>query len=200
MKRLFDLVVASVALIVLSPLLLIVAVLVRVMLGGPVLFRHKRPGLNAKPFELIKFRTMTTAKGADGKLLPDGQRQTRFGRFLRSSSLDELPELLNVVRGEMSLVGPRPLIMAYLPLYKPHEARRHEVVPGITGLAQVRGRKAISWPEIFVLDVKYVDERTFGMDLRILALTVWKVLRREGIGAEGRALMPGYSGYDDSLT
>jgi sugar transferase EpsL len=200
MKRLFDVVVAVVALIVLSPLLVVVGIAVRITMGGPVLFRHQRPGLHGKPFQLIKFRTMKNTRGADGKMLPDEQRQTGFGRFLRATSIDELPELLNVLRGEMSLVGPRPLLMAYLPLYSAEEARRHDVVPGITGLAQVSGRNALSWPEKFKLDVRYVDTHTFWMDLKILAITVWRVFRRDGISSEGSALMPGYSGYDDSLT
>ena len=191
MKRLFDFVVASIALIVLSPLLAVISLAVKVTLGSPVFFRQTRPGMRGRPFPLIKFRTMKNARDPDGKMLPDEQRKTRFGMFLRATSLDELPELVNVIRGEMSLVGPRPLLMAYLPLYSAEEARRHDVRPGITGLAQVSGRNALSWPEKFKLDVQYVDEHTFWMDLRILVLTAWKVVRREGIGAEGSEPMRG---------
>jgi len=200
MKRAFDIVASAGALIVLSPLFVGLAVLVRLWLGGPVLFRHMRPGLNARVFPLIKFRTMTNARGADGKLLPDAQRLTPFGRFLRSTSLDELPEFINVLRGDMSLVGPRPLLQAYLLLYSPEEARRHEVRPGITGLAQVSGRNALTWQEKFKLDVWYVDNQSFWLDLKILLLTAWKVVRRDGITTEGEKLMPGYSGHDDSLS
>lgn len=193
-KRLFDLVVASAALVVLSPLLIACAALVAILLGRPVLFRQERPGLHGRPFDLVKFRTMTDARDSDGRLLPDASRLTAFGRFLRSTSLDELPELWNVVEGKMSLVGPRPLLMEYLPLYSPRQARRHEVRPGVTGWAQVNGRNALSWEEKFALDVWYVDNRSFVLDLRILGLTVVRVFRRQGVSAQGEATMPRFKG------
>ena len=198
MKRCFDFTVSLLLLSVLAPILLLVALLVRRRLGSPVLFRQTRPGLGARPFELLKFRTMTDGRGPDGEWLPDAERLTRFGRFLRSSSLDELPSLLNVLRGEMSLVGPRPLLMQYLPLYNAFQARRHEVRPGITGWAQVNGRNALSWDEKFARDVWYVDHRSFLLDLRILLLTVMKVVRRDGISAAGDATMPGFRGNPPS--
>lgn len=194
LKRLMDIVLASAALVVLSPILLLLFVLVRMKIGRPAFFRQVRPGLHSRPFTMIKFRTMTDARDVHGDLLPDAQRLTRFGRWLRASSLDELPELLNVVAGQMSLVGPRPLLMSYLPLYSPEQARRHEVRPGITGWAQVSGRNAISWEEKFRLDVDYVDRRSLGLDLHILWLTVAKVVRRDGIAAEGEATMPAFTG------
>ena len=194
MKRLFDIVVASLALLLLALPLLVLAWLIRSKLGKPVLFRQVRPGLQGRPFTMVKFRTMTDDRGPDGALLPDAQRLTPFGRFLRSSSLDELPELWNVLRGEMSLVGPRPLLMEYLSLYSPEQARRHEVRPGITGWAQVNGRNAISWADKFSLDVWYVDHRRLWLDLRILWLTVRKVLVRDGINAAGEATMPKFEG------
>ena len=194
MKRLFDFAVALVALAVLAVPLLVLAVAVRARLGSPVLFTQVRPGLHGRPFRMIKFRTMTDARGADGELLPDAQRLPAFGRLLRSTSLDELPELWNVLRGEMSLVGPRPLLMEYLPLYTPEQARRHEVRPGITGWAQVNGRNALSWEDRFRLDVWYVDNRSLWLDLRILWLTVRKVLVREGISAQGEATMSKFTG------
>lgn len=193
-KRSFDVAASGLGLLLLSPLLGAVALLVRLRLGRPVLFRQRRPGLHGKPFMMYKFRTMTDDRDAEGGLLPDGERLTPFGRFLRSTSLDELPELFNVLKGEMSLVGPRPLLMAYLDRYTPHQARRHEVRPGITGWAQINGRNAISWEEKFDLDVWYVNNGTFLLDLRILALTVAKVLRREGISGEGQATMSEFSG------
>lgn len=194
MKRLFDIVASSIALLLFGiPLLLLVA-LVRVKLGGPVFFRQRRPGLNGRPFEVIKLRTMTDARGADGQLLSDAQRLTPFGRFLRASSMDELPELWNVLKGEMSLVGPRPLLMEYLPLYSTEQARRHRVRPGITGWAQVNGRNALSWEEKFKLDVWYVDNRKLWLDIKILWLTVRKVLVRDGISAAGEATMPRFTG------
>ncbi len=193
-KRCFDLVVTIPALIVLLPLLLIVACAVRVLLGGPVLFRQVRPGLLGAPFELIKFRTMTDARGADGQLLPDAARLTGFGRFLRSTSLDELPELWNIVRGDMSLVGPRPLLVQYLPLYDAVQARRHEVRPGLTGWAQINGRNALSWDEKFAADVWYVDNRSLWLDIRILFRTVLAVVTRQGISAEGEATMAPFEG------
>ncbi|WP_324261815.1 sugar transferase [Altererythrobacter sp. H2] len=194
MKRLFDLVLAGVLLVVLAPVLLGTAVLVRVKLGSPVLFRQQRPGMHGKPFEILKFRTMTDARGPDGSLLPDAERLTRFGRFLRASSLDELPELINILRGEMSFVGPRPLLMEYLPLYAPEQARRHEVRPGVTGWAQVNGRNAISWEQKFAFDIDYVERRSMALDLKILAMTALKVLQRDGISAAGEATMPRFEG------
>jgi len=194
MKRLFDLLISALGLLVLALPLLTLAWLVRRKLGSPVLFAQVRPGLHGKPFRMVKFRTMTNVCDASGALLPDAQRLTSFGRFLRASSLDELPELLNVLRGEMSLVGPRPLLMEYLPLYSPEQARRHEVRPGITGWAQVNGRNAISWPDKFVLDVWYVDNRSMWLDVRILWLTVRKVLVRDGVSAVGEATMPKFEG------
>ncbi|MFN3597237.1 MAG: sugar transferase [Rubricoccaceae bacterium] len=194
MKRLFDIVCAALGLLVLAPVLGAVALAVRVKLGSPVLFRQTRPGLSGRPFEMVKFRTMTDARDAQGRLLPDAERLTAFGRFLRSTSLDELPELWNVLRGEMSLVGPRPLLMQYLERYSPEQARRHEVRPGITGWAQVNGRNALSWEEKFALDVWYVDHQSFALDLRILWMTVRKVLAREGISAESSATMPEFTG------
>lgn len=194
MKRAFDVVVALVAAILFLPILAIVAILVAVTMGRPVLFRQQRPGLRGKPFRLVKFRTMRELVRRDGTPLPDGQRLTGFGRFLRASSLDELPELWNVLRGDMSLVGPRPLLMEYLPLYNAEQARRHEVRPGMTGLAQVSGRNAISWEEKFALDVKYVDERSLWLDLKIIALTVSRVLSRSGISQEGHVTSEPFTG------
>lgn len=194
MKRLFDVVVALVSLVLLAPLLVAIAALVRVWLGSPVLFRQVRPGRHGVPFAILKFRTMTDGRAADGSLLPDAERLTPFGRFLRASSLDELPELINILRGEMSFVGPRPLLMDYLPLYSPEQARRHEVRPGITGWAQINGRNAISWEQKFAYDVEYVDRQSMLFDLRILMLTALKVVRREGISADGEATMPRFTG------
>ncbi len=193
-KRIMDILVASAALMLLAPPLLLLSVLVRISFGSPVLFRQVRPGLHGRPFEMVKFRTMTDERGADGALLPDAIRLTPFGRFLRATSLDELPELWNVIKGEMSLVGPRPLLMEYLPLYTPEQARRHEVRPGITGWAQVNGRNAISWQDKFELDVWYVDRRSLWLDVRILWLTVRKVLLRDGISAAGEATMSKFEG------
>ena len=193
-KRLFDLVSASVALVLLSPLILVLSLLIRWRLGSPVLFRQTRPGLNGQPFTMLKFRTMTDRRDSNGRLLPDAERLTPFGAFLRSASLDELPGLWNVLRGEMSLVGPRPLLMAYLDLYTPEQARRHEVQPGLTGWAQVNGRNALSWEERFKLDIWYVDNRSLALDMRILWMTVWKVFRREGISAPGEATMAEFTG------
>jgi lipopolysaccharide/colanic/teichoic acid biosynthesis glycosyltransferase len=194
MKRLFDLLVSLVGLLVLALPLLVLSFLVLHKLGGPVLFRQVRPGLHGRPFMMVKFRTMTDERGPDGELLPDALRLNAFGRFLRASSLDELPELWNVLRGEMSLVGPRPLLMEYLPLYSSEQARRHEVRPGITGWAQINGRNALSWDERFRLDVWYVDHRSFWLDLKVLWLTVRKVVVREGISAHGDATMPRFTG------
>jgi lipopolysaccharide/colanic/teichoic acid biosynthesis glycosyltransferase len=196
MKRFFDLLVALLALLVLSLPLLVLAWWIRSKLGSPVLFRQVRPGLNGKPFTMVKFRTMSDERGADGALLPDAQRLKPVGLFLRASSLDELPELWNVLRGDMSLVGPRPLLMEYLPLYSPEQARRHELRPGITGWAQVNGRNAISWQEKFALDVWYVDNKSLWLDIKILWLTTRKVLVREGVSAAGEATMSKFTGSD----
>jgi len=194
MKRLFDVSATLLAFVLFWPLLLCIAVLARVTLGKPVLFRQQRPGLHGKPFMMYKFRTMLDARDKQGNLQPDDLRLTRFGRFLRSTSLDELPELYNVVKGEMSLVGPRPLLMEYLPLYTSEQSRRHEVRPGITGWAQVNGRNAISWDEKFKLDVWYVDNQSVWLDMKILWLTFVKVFKREGISQEGQATMEKFTG------
>jgi lipopolysaccharide/colanic/teichoic acid biosynthesis glycosyltransferase len=193
-KRLMDIALSSIGLLLLAPLILVLVVLVRVRLGSPVLFRQERPGLYGRPFIILKFRTMTDECDESGNLLPDDQRLTRFGRFLRASSMDELPELWNVLRGDMSLVGPRPLLMEYLPLYTTEQARRNEVRPGITGWAQVNGRNALNWEEKFKLDVWYVDNQSLWLDLKILFLTVKKVLVREGISGEGHATMERFRG------
>lgn len=194
MKRFFDFLAAACGLIVLSPLGLVLVLLVRWKLGAPVLFCQQRPGQHGKPFLMFKFRTMTDARDSQGRLLPDADRLTNFGKFLRSSSLDELPELWNVLRGEMSLVGPRPLLMEYLPLYTSEQFRRHEARPGITGWAQINGRNAIGWEEKFALDVWYVDHQSFWLDLKILFLTVWRVVKRDGVSAVGEATMPKFTG------
>lgn len=199
MKRSFELVLSLVALLVFCVPLLLLAWQVRRKLGSPVFFRQARPGQHGKPFNMIKFRSMTDARGADGQLLPDAQRMTPFGRFLRASSLDELPELWNVLKGEMSLVGPRPLLMEYLPLYSTEQARRHAVRPGITGWAQINGRNALNWEEKFALDVWYVDNRTLWLDIKVLWLTVKKVMVREGISAAGEATMPRFGGTPQIL-
>lgn len=193
-KRAFDLVMSITALLVLLPFQVMIAFLIRAKLGSPVCFRQQRPGLYGKPFTLHKFRTMTDARDADGQLLPDAGRLRAFGCFLRSASLDELPELWNVVRGEMSLVGPRPLLMQYLDRYTPEQMRRHEVRPGISGWAQVNGRNALSWEEKFELDVWYVDNVSFWLDLKIIVLTLWKIVRRDGISQEGHATMVEFMG------
>lgn len=194
MKRLLDFIVAVLALTILALPLLVLACLVRYKLGAPVLFRQTRPGLHGQPFNMIKFRSMTDARGADGSPLPDRDRMTAFGSFLRATSLDELPELFNVLAGDMSLVGPRPLLMEYLPLYSPQQARRHDVRPGITGWAQINGRNALTWEEKFQLDVWYVDHRSTWLDIKILWLTLRKVLSREGISAAGEATMQRFTG------
>ena len=196
LKRTFDVVGAGAALVVLSPLLAVLALAVRLQMGSPVVFRQPRPGLHGQIFEILKFRTMTDARDARGDLLPDADRLTAFGRFLRRSSFDELPELVNVLRGEMSLVGPRPLRVEYLPLYSPEQARRHEVRPGITGWAQVNGRNAVSWNEKFELDVWYVDHRSLALDLKILWATVAEVVNGRGVSAEGHATMEPFTGSD----
>jgi lipopolysaccharide/colanic/teichoic acid biosynthesis glycosyltransferase len=198
MKRLFDLLASAIGLLILAVPLALLTWLVRRKLGSPVLFAQVRPGLHGKPFRMVKFRTMTDARDASGALLPDAQRLTPFGRFLRASSLDELPELWNVLRGDMSLVGPRPLLIEYLPLYSPEQARRHEVRPGITGWAQINGRNAISWADKFALDAWYVDHRSLWLDVHILWLTVRKVLVRDGISAPGDATMPKFEGINEN--
>lgn len=197
-KYALDCVFAAIGLVLLSPLLVVLVGVVRWKLGSPVLFCRQRPGYQGRPFMLVKFRTMTDACGVDGRPLPDSERLTSFGRFLRSSSLDELPELWNVLKGEMSLVGPRPLLMEYLPRYTPEQARRHEVRPGITGWAQVNGRNTISWEEKFKLDVWYVDHCAFWLDLKILILTVLQVFLRKGISASGHATMQEFMGSKKS--
>lgn len=194
MKRLFDILGSAIGLVLLSPVLAVVAFLIWRQMGAPVLFRQTRPGLNGKPFEMVKFRSMRDAIDAQGNPLPDSERLTKLGQFLRASSLDELPELWNVLKGDMSLVGPRPLLLEYLPLYSPEQARRHEVRPGVTGWAQINGRNAISWDEKFALDVWYVDNRSLWLDLRIIWLTIRKVFNREGISAAGEATMSKFMG------
>lgn len=189
-KRGVDIVVSGLLLALLSPLMLLIALLVWRKLGRPVLFRQVRPGLHGKPFVMYKFRTMTDARDAQGNLLPDSERLTPFGKWLRATSLDELPELFNVLKGDMSLVGPRPLLMEYLERYTHEQARRHEVKPGITGWAQIHGRNALSWEEKFKLDVWYVDNWSLWLDIKILWRTLWIVLKREGVSAEGHATMP----------
>ncbi len=193
-KRLFDVLFSTLALLVLALPLLALIWLVRRNLGSPVFFSQLRPGLHGKPFEMVKFRTMTDERGLYDQLLPDAFRLTPFGRWLRATSLDELPELWNVLKGDMSLVGPRPLLMQYLPLYSPAQARRHEVRPGITGWAQINGRNALSWKEKLRLDVWYVDHQSFWLDLRIVLITIWKVIRREGITMAGEATMVPFTG------
>ena len=197
-KRLFDLILSLVVSVLCSPLLFLLILAIRCNLGAPVFFCQTRPGINGIPFQMIKFRTMNDAVDGCGDQLPDSERMTSLGRFLRSTSLDELPELWNVLKGEMSLVGPRPLLVEYLPLYSPTQNRRHEVRPGVTGWAQVNGRNAISWDEKFKLDVWYVDNRSFWLDIKILFLTVKKVLVRDGISGEGEATMSKFTGRSDS--
>lgn len=194
LKRSFDIVASFVGLLLLSPVIVFVALQIRRKLGTPVLFRQVRPGLDGKPFKMIKFRTMKDAFDSKGAPLPDAERMTHFGNFLRSSSLDELPELWNVLKGDMSLVGPRPLLMEYLPLYSVEQFRRHEVRPGVTGWAQVNGRNSLGWNEKFNLDVWYVDNQSFWLDLKIIFSTLKKVVVREGISAEGEATMSKFTG------
>lgn len=194
MKRLLDLFIASSLLFVSFPIIVIVSILVRFKLGSPILFKQQRPGLNGKPFYVYKFRTMTDEKSVDGQLLPDHIRLTPFGQFLRKYSLDELPQLVNVVKGDLSLVGPRPLLMEYLPLYTEEQAKRHLVRPGITGWAQVNGRNAITWEEKFQLDVWYVKNQSFWLDIKILFLTVIKVFKSEGINQEGHVTIEKFYG------
>jgi sugar transferase EpsL len=195
-KRLLDLALAIPAVIMLFPALVVIAILVRITLGSPVLFRQQRAGLNGQPFTVFKFRTMTNARDLSGSLLPDDARLTPLGRFLRGTSLDELPELFNVLRGEMSLVGPRPLLLHYLPRYTPQQMRRHEVKPGITGWAQVNGRNALSWEQKFALDIWYVDHYSLWLDLQIIALTIWKILTWEGITQPGHATAEEFKGTE----
>tara|TARA_Y100000034_G_scaffold104249_1_gene130654 strand:- start:7 stop:615 length:609 start_codon:yes stop_codon:yes gene_type:complete len=199
LKRLFDVLAAAFGLLLLSPVIFIVAWQIHRKLGSPFLFRQTRPGLHGKPFEMVKFRTMKEAVDAAGNPLPDFERLTPFGQFLRSSSLDELPELWNVLKGDMSLVGPRPLLMEYLPLYSAEQARRHEVRPGVTGWAQVNGRNTLSWEDKFKLDVWYVDNRSFWLDIKVLFLTVKKVLIRDGISADGEATMAKFTGSEEVI-
>ena len=193
-KRLFDFTFALLALIILSPIILGTAILVRIFLGAPILFKQQRPGYKGRPFFIYKFRSMTNRLTRNGSLLSDAERLPRFGHLLRSLSLDELPELFNILRGEMSFVGPRPLLMEYLPLYSPEQARRHDVVPGLTGWAQVNGRNAIDWHTCFKMDVWYVDNWSFWLDIRIIFLTVWKVISREGVSQEGQSTVEYFKG------
>lgn len=194
MKRLLDILGAGAGLILLSPLMLVLVVLIRRRMGPPAIFRHERAGLGGKPFVLCKFRSMNDARDERGELLPDAERLTDFGKFLRRTSMDELPQLWNVLKGDMSLVGPRPLLLEYVPLYDATQRRRLDVKPGITGWAQINGRNAISWEEKFALDVWYVDHRTLWLDIKILLLTAWKIAKREGISAPGEATMPRFMG------
>ena len=193
-KRLMDFLIAALSIIIFSPLLIILAILVRVKLGGPVIFKQERPGLNGKVFKLYKFRTMTDAKDENGNLLDDEYRLTSFGKKLRSTSLDELPELYNILKGDMSIVGPRPLLVKYLPLYSDEQRRRHDVRPGLTGLAQVSGRNAITWTEKFNKDIEYVDNVSFGLDVSIFFKTIYCVLKREGINSDSAATMEDFTG------
>jgi lipopolysaccharide/colanic/teichoic acid biosynthesis glycosyltransferase len=195
---LFDLVLTLPGLIIISPLLLIIALAVLISQGPPILFRQLRPGLKGRPFSILKFRTMTSAHDDEGKLLPDAQRLTSIGRLLRAFSLDELPELINVVRGEMSLVGPRPLLMEYLTRYSPKQARRHDVLPGITGWTQINGRNALTWEDKFRFDVWYVDHWSLALDLRILLVTFWKVIKREGVSQPGHATAEEFLGNNNA--
>jgi lipopolysaccharide/colanic/teichoic acid biosynthesis glycosyltransferase len=194
MKRLFDLIAAITSVILLTPILVLIGFFVRMKIGSPVLFKQMRPGLHGKPFTIYKFRTMTDERDGDGNLFPDSERLTRLGRFLRKTSMDELPEFLNVIKGDMSIVGPRPLLMQYLDRYTPEQARRHEVKPGITGWAQVNGRNAISWEDKFKLDVWYVDNWSLWMDVKIVLMTVVKVLKKEGVSQKGHATMEEFLG------
>lgn len=196
LKRAFDVLASAAGLTAVAPVLAAAAAAVRVTMGAPVFFRQQRPGLHGVPFSIWKFRTMTDARGPDGELLPDEERLTAVGRFIRQTSLDELPQLLNVLKGEMSLVGPRPLLMRYLGRYSSRQARRHDMKPGITGLAQVRGRNALSWPEKFEWDVKYVEDFSLLLDARILLETALKVVKREGISAGAHATMPEFMGNE----
>ena len=198
MKRFIDVVGAVVGLVLLSPVLLIISILIRRRMGPPAIFAHRRAGLRGEPFVLYKFRSMNDDRGVSGELLPDGARLTKFGKILRRSSLDELPQLWNVLKGDMSLVGPRPLLLEYVPLYDDEQKKRLDVKPGITGWAQIKGRNAISWDEKFVLDVWYVEHAGLWLDIKILLLTAWKILKREGISAPGEATMPRFSGKEQN--
>lgn len=193
-KRLMDFLIAALSIIIFSPLLIILAILVRIKLGGPVIFKQERPGLNGKVFKLYKFRTMTDAKDENGNLLDDEYRLTSFGKKLRSTSLDELPELYNILKGDMSIVGPRPLLVKYLPLYNDEQKRRHDVRPGLTGLAQVSGRNAITWTEKFNKDIEYVDNVSLGLDISIFFKTIYCVLKKEGINSDSAATMEDFTG------
>ena len=195
-KRLFDIVLSMLVLLIFSPLMALTSILVKFKLGSPILFKQLRPGLNGKPFMIYKFRTMNNAQDFNGNTLPDDQRLGKLGKFLRSTSIDELPELINVLKGDTSLVGPRPLLMEYLDRYSVEQGRRHKVKPGITGLAQINGRNAITWEEKFRYDISYVDNHSFILDLKILFKTVTKVLRREGVNATGEATMTEFKGSD----
>lgn len=197
LKRIFDIVCAAVGLVLLLPIILLISVVILVADGRPIFFRQVRAGRHGAPFEMLKFRTMRDLRDANGKLLPDAERISNLGRFLRSTSLDELPELWNVLLGDMSIVGPRPLLMEYLDLYTLTQSRRHEVRPGLTGLAQVSGRNAISWEERLALDVWYVDNRTFLLDISIILKTLWSVIRREGVSSPDHATMPRFTGTGD---
>ena len=196
-KRILDLILITIGIILFSPFILITAICVRLFLGTPILFRQQRPGYKGNPFYIYKFRTMTDASDSAGNLLPDVQRLSRIGRFLRTLSLDELPELFNILRGEMSLVGPRPLLIEYLPRYSPEQMRRHDAYPGLTGWAQVNGRNALTWPDKFRLDVWYVDNWSFWLDIKIIFITLWKVLKREGISQPGQATTEYFMGNPD---
>jgi len=196
-KRILDFVLSIIIMLVCLPVMLIVGLIIFLTEGKPIFFFHERPGKDGQPFKLIKFRSMRNARDAEGNLLPDGERITNFGNFIRKTSIDELPELINVLRGEMSLVGPRPLLMQYVDRYSPQQFRRHEVLPGITGWAQVNGRNAISWNEKFMLDIWYIDHWSVWLDIKILLLTVWKVISGEGISQPGRATMDEFMGNED---
>lgn len=199
-KRMLDLFVSGLGLLVLSPLLILISLAVLIFHGRPILFHQNRPGLAGKPFRILKFRTMIDKTDELGRMLPDGERITRLGMFLRAYSLDELPELVNVLRGEMSLVGPRPLLMQYLDRYTPEQARRNDVLPGITGWAQINGRNTLTWEDKFNLDIWYVDHWSFGLDIRILLLTIWKAIKREGINQPGQATAEEFMGSQSGQT
>ena len=196
-KRLLDIILSALILIIASPFLLLTAVLIFLSYGTPILFKHERPGKDRKPFKLIKFRSMRDARDPEGNFLPDADRITRFGQFIRRTSIDELPEFYNVLRGDMSLVGPRPLLMQYLQRYSPEQARRQDVLPGVTGWAQINGRNAISWDDKFKYDLWYIDHWTFWLDIKIIFLTIWKVLKGDGISQPGRATMDEFMGNSD---
>jgi lipopolysaccharide/colanic/teichoic acid biosynthesis glycosyltransferase len=196
-KRLLDIIMSAIILILASPFLLLTAVLIFLSYGAPIFFTHERPGKGGQPFKLIKFRSMRDARDQEGNILPDAERITRFGQFIRRTSIDELPEFYNVLRGDMSLVGPRPLLMQYLQRYSAEQARRHDVLPGVTGWAQINGRNAISWDDKFKYDLWYIDHWTFWLDIKIIFLTIWKVLKGDGISQPGRATMDEFMGNSD---